>query len=204
MELVRRKFLHLAARTAALPAISSIAWAQAYPTRPIAMVVPYSAGGPADSVARILVERMKASLGQTVIVENVTGANRSTAVGRVAHVAPDGYTVSLGGWNTHVSNGALYALQYDVLNDFEPVALLASFSSMISTRKDMPANDLKEFIEWLKANPGKASQGSAGVGSIGHLGGVYFQNATALPAFSMCHIAAPLLPCKIWWPAKST
>jgi tripartite-type tricarboxylate transporter receptor subunit TctC len=178
MELVRRKFLHLAARTAAVPVVSSIAWAQAYPTRPIAMVVPYSAGGPADSVARILVERMKASLGQTVIIENVTGANGSIAAGRVAHAAPDGYTVSLGGWNTHVSNGALYALQYDVLNDFEPVALLASFSSMIVARKDMPANDLKEFIEWLKANPGKASQGSAGVGSMGHLGGVYFQNAS--------------------------
>jgi tripartite-type tricarboxylate transporter receptor subunit TctC len=125
MELVRRKFLHLAARTAALPAASSIAWAQTYPTRPIAMVVPYSAGGPADALARILVEPMKASLGQTVITENVTGANGSIAVGRVANAAPDGYTVSLGGWNTHVSNGALYALQYDVLNDFEPVALVA-------------------------------------------------------------------------------
>jgi len=178
MKLPRRKFLHLAAAAAALPAVSRIAWAQGYPTRPITMVVPYAAGGPADSVGRILVERMRASLGQPVIIENVTGANGSIAVGRVARAAPDGYTLSLGLWNTHVSNGALYALQYDVLNDFEPVGLLASFSSMIVARKAMPANDLKEFIAWLKANPSKASQGSAGVGSMGHLGGVYFQSTT--------------------------
>jgi len=99
-------------------------------------------------------------------------------VGRVARAAPDGYTLSLGLWNTHVSNGALYVLPYDVLNDFEPVSLLASFSSMIVARKDMPANDLKEFIAWLKANPNTASQGSAGIGSVGHIAGVYFQNTT--------------------------
>jgi tripartite-type tricarboxylate transporter receptor subunit TctC len=140
------------------------------------MIVPYSAGGPADTVGRVLAERMKSALGQPVVIENVSGANGSTAVGRVARAAADGYTLSLGVWNTHVSNGALYVLPYDVLNDFEPVALLASFSSMIVARKAMPANDLKELVAWLKANPGKASQGSAGVGSMGHLGGVYFQN----------------------------
>jgi tripartite-type tricarboxylate transporter receptor subunit TctC len=139
-------------------------------------VVPYPAGGPADAVARVLAERIRVFLGQPIIIENVSGANGSIGVGRVAHAAPDGYTLSLGLWNTHVSNGALYALQYDVLNDFEPVALLASFSSMIIASKTTPANDLKEFIAWLKANPGKASQGSAGVGSMGHIGGVYFQN----------------------------
>jgi tripartite-type tricarboxylate transporter receptor subunit TctC len=153
-----------------------MAWAQAYPTRPISMIVPYSAGGPADTVGRVLAERMKAALGQPVVIENVSGANGSTAVGRVARAVADGYTLSLGVWNTHVSNGALYALPYDVLNDFEPVALLASFSSMIVARKALPANDLKELVAWLKANPGKASQGSAGVGSMGHLAGVYFQN----------------------------
>ena len=119
---------------------------------------------------------MKVVLSQPVVIENVSGANGSTAVGRVARAAADGYTLSLGAWNTHVSNGALYALPYDVLKDFEPVALLASFSSMIVTRKAMPANDLKELVAWLKANPGKASQGSAGVGSMGHLAGVYFQS----------------------------
>jgi tripartite-type tricarboxylate transporter receptor subunit TctC len=179
MKLSRRKCLHLAAGGAVvLPVGSRIAWAQVYPTRPITMVVPYAAGGPADTVGRVLAERMRVSLGQPVIIENVGGANGSIAVGRVAHAAPDGYTLSLGLWNTHVSNGALYALPSDVLTDFEPVSLLASFSSMIVVRKAMPANNLKEFIAWLKANPSKASQGSAGVGSMGHLGGVYFQNIT--------------------------
>jgi tripartite-type tricarboxylate transporter receptor subunit TctC len=178
MKLPRRSFLHLAAAAAVLPAVSRIASAQAYPTRPITLVVPYSAGGPADTVGRVVAERMSASLGQAIVIENVSGANGSIAVGRVARAAPDGYTLSLGLWNTHVSNGALYVLPYDVLNDFEPVSLLASFSSMIVARKDMPANDLKEFIAWLKANPNTASQGSAGVGSVGHIAGVYFQNTT--------------------------
>ena len=175
---LRRRFLRFAAGAAVLPAITPIARAQAYPARPITIVVPYPAGGPADAVARVLAERMRVFLGQPIIIENVSGANGSIGVGRVAHASPDGYTLSLGLWNTHVSNGALYALQYDVLNDFEPVALLASFSSMIIAGKTTPANDLKEFIAWLKASPGKASQASAGVGSMGHIGGVYFQNIT--------------------------
>jgi tripartite-type tricarboxylate transporter receptor subunit TctC len=195
MELVRRKFLHLAAGTGALPAVSSIAWAQAYPTRPIAIVVPYSAGGPADAVARILAGRMKASLGQAVIIENVSGANGSIAVGRVARAAPDGYMLSLGLWNTHVSNGALYDLQYDVLNDFEPVVLLASFSSMIVARKDMPANDLKEFIEWLKAKA-RRLRGAPGLAAW-DISVVCTFRTPAAPSFSMCLIAAPLLPCRI-------
>ena len=159
-------------------AASPIARAEDYPTRPITLIVPYSAGGPADTVGRVLAERMRASLGQPIVIENVGGANGSIAVGRVARAAPDGYTVSLGLWNTHVSNSALYDLKYDVVNDFEPVALLASFSLMIVARKDMPAKDLKEFIAWLKANPSKATQGSAGAGSMGHLAGVHFQNTT--------------------------
>src|ERR1043166_4529959 len=179
MTLPRRKFLRLAAGAAVLPAITRAARAQVYPMRPITMVVPYAAGGPGDTVARVLAERMKAALGQPIVIENVTGANGSIAVGRVARAAPDGYTLSLGLWNTHVSNGALYVLPYDVLNDFDPVALVASFSSMLVARKTMPANDLKEFILWLKANPNKASQGSPGVGSMGHVGGVYFQNITS-------------------------
>ena len=178
MRLSRRKFFDLAGSAAVLPAASRVAWAQAYPVRPITLVVPYSAGGPVDTVGRVVAERMSTSLGQSIIIENVSGANGSIAVGRVARAAPDGYTLSLGLWNTHVSNGALYVLPYDVLNDFEPVSLLASFSSMIVARKDMPAKDLKEFIAWLKANPNTASQGSAGVGSVGHIAGVYFQNTT--------------------------
>jgi tripartite-type tricarboxylate transporter receptor subunit TctC len=179
MRLSRRKYLHLIVGVAAvLPTISRVAQAQAYPIRPITMIVPYAAGGPTDSIARILAERMTGSLGQPVVVENMGGANGSIAVGRVARAVPDGYTLCLGVWNTHVSNGALYSLQYDVMNDFAPISLVASFSSMIVARKSVPANDLKEFIAWLKANPDSASQGSAGAGSLGHIGGVYFQNVT--------------------------
>ena len=178
MKLPRRKFLQLTAGVAALPASTRIVRAQTYPTRPITVVVPYAAGGPGDTVARVISERMKAALGEPIVIENVTGANGSIAAGRVARAAPDGYTISLGLWNTHVSNGAMYALSYDVMNDFEPVALLASFSSMIAVRKTVPVNDLKEFISWLKAKSGNATQGSAGVGSMGHVGGVYFQKIT--------------------------
>jgi tripartite-type tricarboxylate transporter receptor subunit TctC len=178
MKLPRRKFLQLTAGVAALPASTRIVRAQTYPTRPITVVVPYAAGGPGDTVARVISERMKAALGEPIVIENVTGANGSIAAGRVARAAPDGYTISLGLWNTHVSNGAMYALSYDVMNDFEPVALLASFSSMIAVRKTVPVNDLKEFISWLKAKSGNATQGSAGVGSMGHAGGVYFQKIT--------------------------
>lgn len=178
MRLSRRRFLGQAASIGALMAAPAAARADTYPTRPITLVVPYAAGGPADTVGRVLAERMRASLGQPIIIENLGGANGSIAVGRVARAAPDGYTVSLGAWNTHVSNSALYDLKYDVVNDFEPVALLARFSSMIVARKDLPAKDLKEFIAWLKANPRKATQGSAGAGSMGHLAGVRFQNTT--------------------------
>src|ERR1700754_2226237 len=128
MTLDRRRLLCFVAGVAAVPATTCIASAQTYPVRPVTIVVPYAAGGPGDTVARVLVERLKETLGQPLVIENVTGANGSIAVGRVARAAPDGYTLSLGLWNTHVSNSALYALAYDVLNDFEPVALLASFS----------------------------------------------------------------------------
>jgi tripartite-type tricarboxylate transporter receptor subunit TctC len=173
-----RRELFPMATAAAVLAMSRSADAQAYPKQPISMLVPYAPGGPGDAVARVLAERMKAVLAQPVIIENVTGANGSVAVGRVARAAPDGYTLSLGLWNTHVSNGALYALQYDVLNDFEPVALLASFSSMIAVRKTLPVDDLKGLIAWLEEDARRASQGSAGVGSMGHIAGVYFQNVT--------------------------
>jgi tripartite-type tricarboxylate transporter receptor subunit TctC len=178
MRLSRRRFFGQAVTIGALMAATSVARAENYPTRPITLVVPYAAGGPADTVGRVLAERMRASLGQPIIIENVGGANGSIAAGRVARAAPDGYTVSLGLWNTHVSNSALYDLKYDVVNDFAPVAMLASFSLMIVARKEMPAKNLQELIAWLKANPNKATQGSAGAGSMGHLAGVHFQNTT--------------------------
>ena len=178
MNLPRRKLLQLAAGAAALPGISPIAWAQSYPARPITMVVPYAPGGPTDVIARILAERMRASLAQTVIVENVTGANGTIGVGRVARAAPDGYTLSIGHWSTHVVNGAIYQLNYDLLNDFAPISLIATNSYFIVVRKSVPANDLKGFIAWLKANPDKASEGTAGAGSPQHVGGIFFEQAT--------------------------
>ena len=180
MTLPRRKFIQFVTGAAVFPASTLAVRAQVYPIRPVTLVVPYAAGGPGDTLARIMSQRMKAALGQPVIIENVTGANGSIAAGRVARALPDGYTLSLGLWNTHVSNGAMYDLSYDVLNDFEPVALLASFSSMIAVRKGVPANDLKEFIAGLKAKPVNVTQGSAGVGSMGHIAGVYFQEMTGI------------------------
>jgi tripartite-type tricarboxylate transporter receptor subunit TctC len=178
MKLPRRQFLHLVAGAAALPAASPIVMAQAYPSRSITMVVPFAAGGPVDTLARIVAERMRASLGQPVVIENVTGAGGSIGTGRVARAVPDGYTLVIGIWTTHVVNGAIYALQYDVLNDFEPIALLANNPQVIVAKKSMPANDLKGLIAWLKANPDKASAGTAGVASPQHVLGVFFQSAT--------------------------
>jgi tripartite-type tricarboxylate transporter receptor subunit TctC len=177
MKLPRRKFLHLAAGAAA-PAASRFAWAQTYPSRPITVIVPFPAGGPVDTLGRFMSERMRASLGQPVIIENVSGAAGSLGVGRVARAAPDGYTLVIGIWSTHVVNAATYALQYDVLNDFEPIGLLTNNSSLIVAKKTMPANDLKGLIAWLKANPDTASAGTGGVGSPQHVFDVLFQNAT--------------------------
>ena len=154
------------------------ACAQTYPSRPITLLVPFAAGGPADALARALGERMRASLGQTVIIENATGASGTIGVGRVVRATPDGYTLGIGHVGTHVVNGAIFALPYDLLNDLEPVALLPSNSLLIISKKAFPANDLKELIAWLKANPDKASAGPSGAGGGSHVNGVYFQNLT--------------------------
>jgi tripartite-type tricarboxylate transporter receptor subunit TctC len=174
----RRQFLHLVARAAALPAVSRVAWAQNYPARPITMIVPFPAGGPTDTIARVVAEGMRVSLRQPIIIENVTGAGGTIGVGRVARAVPDGYTLSVGFLGTHVLNGAIYRLQYDVLKDFEPVALLASNPQLIVAKNALPAKSLNELIVWLQANPGKASQGTAGVGSPAHVSGAYFQKET--------------------------
>ena len=158
--------------------MSRIARAQAYPTRPVTMVVPFPAGGPLDALARILVERMRVFLGQPLIIENVAGANGSIGAGRVARAAPDGYTLVFGPWNTHVANAAVYALQYDVVADFAPISLLSGYAQIIVAKNAVPANTLTEFIAWLRANPGKASQGHPGVGSQGHVAGIFFQDRT--------------------------
>jgi tripartite-type tricarboxylate transporter receptor subunit TctC len=157
---------------------TGMAAAQTYPSRPITIVVPYSAGGPTDTIARIMAERMRGPLGQTIVVENVTGAGGTIGVGRVARSAPDGYTISIGHWGTHVVNGAIYTLQYDVLNGFEPVAMIATNPQIIVAKKAIPAKDLKELIAWLKANSATATQGTAGHGTASHISGVYLQSIT--------------------------
>ena len=155
------------------------ALAQSYPARPVTLLVPFAPGGPTDTIGRIMAERMRAPLGQPVVIENVTGAGGSVGVGRVVRATPDGYTVSVGNSSSHVFNGAIYALQYDLLNDLEPVALLSSQPLLIVAKKAMPANDLKELIAWLKANPDKASQGTPGAGTAAHITGAFFQRETA-------------------------
>jgi tripartite-type tricarboxylate transporter receptor subunit TctC len=152
--------------------------AQVYPSRPITLVVPLPAGGAFDVTARVLAEHMRVSLGQSIIIENVTGAAGSIGTGRVARAAPDGYTLIFGGLNTHVVNPAFLALQYDVLKNFEPVALTASVQLLIVAKKAMPANRLNELIAWLKANPDKASEGTGGRGNTSHLAAILFQRET--------------------------
>ena len=152
--------------------------AQAYPSKPVTIVVPFPPGGPVDTIARIMGDRMRTFLGQPIVIENVGGAAGSIGVGRAARAPADGYTISLGNWATHVVNGAIYPLNYDVLNDFEPVSLILSQPEIVVAKKAMPANDLKEFIAWLKANSDKAMQGTSGVGSAGHVAGAFFQKLT--------------------------
>jgi tripartite-type tricarboxylate transporter receptor subunit TctC len=170
------KTLLAALAAAATLAGTSPAAVQAYPSRSITMVVPFSAGGPTDTIARIMAERMGRALGQTVVVENVTGAAGSIGVGRVARAAPDGYTLSIGHWSTHVVNGAVYQLSYDLLKDFEPVAMIATNPQLIVTKTTVPATNLTELVTWVKANQERVSVGTAGVGSASHVGGIYFQN----------------------------
>jgi tripartite-type tricarboxylate transporter receptor subunit TctC len=158
---------------AALAAPLSGASAQTYPSRPITMIVPFAAGGPTDRIARIVAEGMRPTLGQPIVIEDVSGASGTIGVGRAVRAAPDGYTLSAGMWATHVLNGAVFALPYDLLTDLEPIALLTSNPQLIVARNGVPANNLKELIAWLKANPGKASQGTAGAGT--RVAGAFFQ-----------------------------
>jgi tripartite-type tricarboxylate transporter receptor subunit TctC len=154
------------------------AGAQSYPTRPITMVVPFSAGGPTDAIARIMSERMTRALGQAVVVENTTGAGGSIGVGRVVRATPDGYTLGIGHIGTHVINGAVYQLTYDLLKDLEPVALIATNPQIIVSKNAVPAKDLKELVDWVKANQEKVSIGTGGAGTPAHISGVYFQKIT--------------------------
>ena len=162
----------------ALIAIGGHAVADNFPSRPITIVVPFSAGGPSDVMARILAERMKTTLGESVLVENVTGAGGSIGVGRAVRSPPDGYTISFGHLGTHVANGAIYKLGYDLVTDLEPVALLPSNPMIVVSKNAVPAKSLKELLEWLKAKPAPATAGTAGAGSGSHIAGLYFENVT--------------------------
>jgi tripartite-type tricarboxylate transporter receptor subunit TctC len=171
-----RKLLPAIALAAILHGIT-FASAQTYPSRPITMIAPFPAGGPSDTLARILSEPMRAALGQPVVIENVAGAGGNLGVGRLARAAPDGYTVGIGQWSTHVVNAITYNLPYDVLSDFEPIALLANTPQIIVARKDFPAKDAKELIAWLKANPDKATTGTVGAAGGAQVSAIYFADA---------------------------
>jgi tripartite-type tricarboxylate transporter receptor subunit TctC len=159
-------------------ASSPMALAQDYPTHPITMIVPFPAGGATDTLARYLAESVRPILGQPIVIENVGGAAGSLGVGRAVRAAADGYSLSIGTSTTHMLTGGLYALPFDLLKDLEPVILIGSEPLLIVGRKNLPADDLKGLIAWLKANPDKASVGIAGVGATGQLTGISFQKAT--------------------------
>src|SRR5215212_3216937 len=176
----RRSFFKLAASAVALPALARKVFAQpAYPSKPITLVVPYAAGGPTDTIARIIAERLRVSLGQTIIIENTTGAGGTIAVARVARSAPDGYTIGIGQNGSHVVTGATYQrLPYDLLNDFQPLTLLTDAPFFIAARKTFPADNLNGLIAWMKANPGQIIFANGGNGSITHISGLLFMELT--------------------------
>lgn len=195
MPFPRRRFLRLAAGAAMLPALSPTARAQAFPSRPITMVVPVPAGGAMDTNARLVAEGMRAALGQPVVIENITGASGSIGAGRVARATPDGYTLLYGANVTHVLNPAVYNLNYDVVADFEPIARIGYTPWLIVGKKDLPFGDLKGLIAWLKSNPDKATCGTAGPGSPSHIAGVLFQKITGTRfQFVPYRGVAPVMP----------
>jgi tripartite-type tricarboxylate transporter receptor subunit TctC len=171
-----RKLLFAAVCAASLQGATS-ARAEVYPSRPIVMIAPLSVGGSTDVIARVVAQGMSQVLGQNIAVENVTGAGGTIGEGRIARSNPDGYTIGIGQWGTNVANGAIYPLKYDLMKDFEPIGLVATQPFLIVARKSMPANNLKELIEWLRANAGKANEGNSGVGSPSHVAGLLFQKA---------------------------
>jgi tripartite-type tricarboxylate transporter receptor subunit TctC len=156
------------------------ALAQTYPSRPITMIVPLAPGGSTDVLARIMAQGMSTQLGQPVIVENTGGAGGTIGVTRAERAAPDGYTIEFGQWGTNMANGAIYSLDFDLVKDFEPIILVATQPFFISSRKTLPANNLKELIAWLKTNQDKTTEGNSGVGSPSHVAGILFQNTLGL------------------------
>jgi tripartite-type tricarboxylate transporter receptor subunit TctC len=180
--IARRRFLQFAGAAVAAPSLPRIAAAQAYPSRPITMIVPYPAGGPTDTVGRTVAERMRAELGQPIVLENVSGAAGSIGLGRVARAAPDGYTIEVGNWSAHVVNGAIYTLPYDLKTDFEPIILCARAPEVVLSRKTIPATDLKGLIAWAKEHSGKYTIGHSGAGSAPHVAALQFLKLTGTDA----------------------
>ena len=193
MRISRRQVLQLAAAAATLPAASRPARADSFPSRPVTLVVPFPPGGPTDTLARLIAGPTQSALGQSVVIENVSGAAGIVGMERVARAAPDGYTLIVGHWATHVVLGATKKLPFDVVSDFTPVAQLADTPMWLVARKDFPAHNLKELIAWLKQNPGKALAGAVGVGGASDLDAAYFENATGTKIQLVPYLgAAPL------------
>jgi tripartite-type tricarboxylate transporter receptor subunit TctC len=165
---------------AALLISGSGARADNFPSHPITIIVPFSAGGPSDAMARVLAERMKVALGEPIVIENVTGAGGSIGVGRAVRSPPDGYTVSFGHLGTHVANGAIYKLGYDVVADLDPVVLLPSNPMIIVSKNAVPAKSLTELLAWLKSRPSPPTAGTAGAGSGSHIAGLYFEKVSGI------------------------
>jgi tripartite-type tricarboxylate transporter receptor subunit TctC len=171
------RFLIVAAALAVVAAGVPDAVAQTYPSRPITLIAPFPAGGPLDSIARVIAEPMREALGQPVVIENVPGAGGNLGVGRAARAEPDGYTIVIGQWSTHVVNPVTYSLNYDV-QELEPIGLLTITPQLIIARKDFPAKDIKDLIAWLKANPDKATAGTVGAAGGAQVASIYFQKQT--------------------------
>jgi tripartite-type tricarboxylate transporter receptor subunit TctC len=172
------RMLKLAGSLLLVMAGIAVARADSYPSKPITMIVPFPAGGPTDTIARLMSEHMRQTLGQSILVETVTGAGATIGVGRVVSAAPDGYTVGIGNWSSHVGSPAIYPVSWNPLNDLTPIVRLPVSSLMIVGKESLPANNAKELIAWLKANPDKASAASVGAGSGAHVCGLYFGQKT--------------------------
>jgi len=184
----------LAIAVAALLGVSS-ASAQDYPSRPITLIVPFAPGGLTDAIARVLVEGMREPIGQNIIIENIGGASGTIGSARVARAAPDGYTLMLGIWNTQVANGAIFqSLDYDVVKSFEPISLVGDAPMVYLAKKDMPANNLKDFVAWLKANPNKATTGTSGTGAPSTLLHTLFKKQTGTQFEIIGYRGAGLIP----------
>src|SRR6266571_8006190 len=170
-----KRFAAAAVLTAALAAAAGSAGAQGFPTRSITLISPFPPGGSTDTAARIIAERMRVPLGQAVVIENVGGAGGSIGVGRVARAAPDGYTIDIGQWDTHVGS-IIYKLNYDLVKDFAPIALVSNNPQLMVAKNDLPANTLAELVAWMKENPGKIN--FVNQNAAANVSGVLFENLT--------------------------